>query len=142
MNFRMVLFGVQQSSRDTSHHSEWVIALGLRVRHWGVKLVLRLPSIRMSSSKAFLTCRIQCTRLHTSGFGITIVYGCASELFNASNLPLILRITEPSASSIRDSRSAIKFASDLGAGAVPPGTYCQTPQCHLVKRPRLRGLPD
>ena len=30
----------------------------------------------------------------------------------------------------------------LGAGAVPPGTYCQTPQCHLVKRPRLRGLPD
>ena len=31
---------------------------------------------------------------------------------------------------------------DLGAGAVPPGTYCQTPQCHLVKRPRLRGLPD
>ena len=31
---------------------------------------------------------------------------------------------------------------ELGAGAVPPGTYCQTPQCHLVKRPRLRGLPD
>ena len=30
----------------------------------------------------------------------------------------------------------------LGAGAVPLGTYCQTPQCHLVKRPRLRGLPD
>ena len=28
------------------------------------------------------------------------------------------------------------------AGAVPPGNYCQTPQCHLVKRPRLRGLPD
>ena len=27
----------------------------------------------------------------------------------------------------------------LGAGAVPPGTYCQAPQCHLVKRPR--GLP-
>ena len=22
----------------------------------------------------------------------------------------------------------------LGAGAVPPGAYCQTPQCHLVKR--------
>ena len=30
----------------------------------------------------------------------------------------------------------------LGAGAVPPGTYRQTPQCHLVKRPCLRGLPD
>ena len=30
----------------------------------------------------------------------------------------------------------------LGAGAVPPGTYCQTPQYHLVKRPRPRGLPD
>ena len=30
----------------------------------------------------------------------------------------------------------------LGAGAVPPGTYCQTLQCHLFKRPRLRGLPD
>ena len=30
----------------------------------------------------------------------------------------------------------------LGAGAVPPGTNCQTPQCHLVKRPRLRSLPD
>ena len=25
------------------------------------------------------------------------------------------------------------------AGAVPPGTYCQTPQCHYVKRPRPRG---
>ena len=33
-------------------------------------------------------------------------------------------------------------ARALGAGAVPPGTYCQTPQCHLVKRPRPRGLPD
>ena len=32
--------------------------------------------------------------------------------------------------------------AELGAGAVPPGTYCQTPQCHLVKRPRPRGLPD
>ena len=30
----------------------------------------------------------------------------------------------------------------VGAGAVPPGAYCQTPQCHLVKRPRQRGLPD
>ena len=30
----------------------------------------------------------------------------------------------------------------LGAGAVPPGTYCQTPQCHLIKRLRPRGLPD
>ena len=30
----------------------------------------------------------------------------------------------------------------LGAEAVPPGTYCQTPQCHLVERPRPRGLPD
>ena len=35
-----------------------------------------------------------------------------------------------------------EYAAPLGAGAVPPGTYCQTPQCHLVKRPRLRGLPD
>ena len=34
------------------------------------------------------------------------------------------------------------WRTQLGAGAVPPGTYCQTPQCHLVKRPRLRGLPD
>ena len=24
----------------------------------------------------------------------------------------------------------------LGAGAVPPGAYCQTPQCHLAKRLR------
>ena len=30
----------------------------------------------------------------------------------------------------------------LGAWAVPPGTYCQTPLCHLVKRPRSRGLLD
>ena len=30
----------------------------------------------------------------------------------------------------------------LGTGAVPPGTYCQTPRCHLVKRLRPRGLPD
>ena len=30
----------------------------------------------------------------------------------------------------------------LGAGAVPPGTCCQTPRCNLVKRPRPRGLPD
>ena len=40
--------------------------------------------------------------------------------------------------------TAMHFAlmpPQLGAGAVPPRTYCQTPQCHLVKRPRLRGLP-
>ena len=30
----------------------------------------------------------------------------------------------------------------LGAGAIPPGAYFQTPRCHLGKRPRLRGLPD
>ena len=30
----------------------------------------------------------------------------------------------------------------LGAGAVPPGAYCQTTRCNLVKRPRPRGLPD
>ena len=35
-----------------------------------------------------------------------------------------------------------RTGKSLGAGAVPPGTYCQTPQCHLVKRPRPRGLPD
>ena len=33
-------------------------------------------------------------------------------------------------------------ARALGAGAVPPGAYCHTSQCHLVKRPRPRGLSD
>ena len=32
--------------------------------------------------------------------------------------------------------------SALGAEAAPPGACCQTPLCHLVKRPRLRGLLD
>ena len=30
----------------------------------------------------------------------------------------------------------------MSAWAVLPGTYCQTPLCHLVKRPRSRGLLD
>ena len=29
----------------------------------------------------------------------------------------------------------------LGAGAVPPEAYFQTPRCHLVQQPRPRGLP-
>ena len=34
------------------------------------------------------------------------------------------------------------YITFLGVGAVPPGAYCQTPRCHLVKRPRPRDLPD
>ena len=37
---------------------------------------------------------------------------------------------------------AEETTANLGAWAVPPGTYCQTPLCHLVKRPRSRGLLD
>ena len=54
MNFRMVLFGVQPSSRNTSHHSLRVIALESRVRHWGVKLVLRLPSMKRTTTSRVL----------------------------------------------------------------------------------------
>ena len=38
--------------------------------------------------------------------------------------------------------ACIKDLTSLGAGAVPPGTYCQTPLCHSVKQPRSRGLLD
>ena len=44
----------------------------------------------------------------------------------------------------RQAVQKVKFAKalDLGAGTVPPGTYCQTSLCRLVKRPRSRGLLD
>ena len=43
----------------------------------------------------------------------------------------------------KNSRNTVARNLDgLGAWAVPSGTYCQTPLCHLVKRPRSRGLLD
>ena len=36
-------------------------------------------------------------------------------------------------------RGPARCTSFLGAGAAPTGAYCQTPRCHLAKRPRSRG---
>ena len=41
---------------------------------------------------------------------------------------------------VSSGRRRLALLCSLGAGALLPGSYFQTPLCRLVKRPRMRGL--